>query len=298
MPAAPAAAAPGWVPQVGPPAPNPAPGGSGHVAAGAGAGAGAKPAPALPARLRAAKCGEGKSTEFPIGARIRGGPAVYRSGGGVQSWYLDLANTGPAPCTAVHPVIVFTDAARALRPEHLRMEFDAAGSAYPVSLERTDRDEVIAVFDGGSGFSGFSVAPGATVTVKVGLSFAQGAPAGEVVADAALVRRRGDDGDWIGEGGGYRFSVDGPEGSSAGDTEAGGASEGEDGSGEAGSLAHTGLDGEADGARAESVAAVAAAAPTAAGRERAARMAAGLAGMALAAGGGLILVARRLRPPS
>ncbi|MEU9300359.1 hypothetical protein [Streptomyces sp. NPDC048269] len=187
-----------------------------------GTGGGARPAPAQPSRAKAT-CGDGKSTAFPIGARIRGGPAVYRTGGGPQTWYLDLTNTTNSECKAIHPVVVFTDKARALRPAHLRMEFDAPGGTLPVSLERSDRDEIIAVFDGGDAFPGFTVAAGGSLTVKVALAFAPDAPTGEVLADAALVQRKGDDGDWIGEAGGYRFSVEGPEDPV-----------------EAGSLAHTG----------------------------------------------------------
>ncbi|MFB7467992.1 hypothetical protein ACFCZ1_31630 [Streptomyces sp. NPDC056224] len=204
-----------------------------------GTGGGARPAPALPSRAKAT-CGDGKSTAFPIGARIRGGPAVYRTGGGPQTWYLDLTNTTHSVCTAIHPVVVFTDKARALRPAHLRMEFDAPGGTLPVSLERSDRDEIIAVFDGGDAFPGFTVAAGGSLTVKVGLAFAPDAPTGEVVADAALVQRKGDDGDWIGEAGGYRFSVEGPQDPV-----------------EAGSLAHTGPRDRAVGAAAGAVAALA-----------------------------------------
>ncbi|WP_327252918.1 hypothetical protein [Streptomyces sp. NBC_01244] len=193
------------------------------AAADIGNGGGARPAPALPSRVEAV-CGDGKSTQFPIGARIRGGPAVYRTGGAAQTWYLDLTNTTTAECTAIHPVVVFTDPAHALRPAHFRMEFDAPGSTFPVSLERTDRDEIVAVFDGGDAFSGFTVGPGGSVTVTVRLAFAPGAPLGEAVADAALVQRKGDDGDWIGEAGGYRFEVQGPDAET----------------GEAGALAETG----------------------------------------------------------
>ncbi|MFD8416259.1 MULTISPECIES: hypothetical protein [unclassified Streptomyces] len=176
-----------------------------------GTGGGARPAPALPSRAHAT-CGDGKSSAFPIGARIRGGPAVYRTGGGAQSWFLDLTNTTGGECTAIHPVVVFTDEARVLRPEHLRMEFEAPGGTFPVSLERSDRDEIIAVFDGGSAFPGFAVGGGGSLTVRVYLEFAPDAPAGEVVVDAALVQRRADDGDWVGEAGGYRFSVERPHG--------------------------------------------------------------------------------------
>ncbi|MFJ3171332.1 hypothetical protein ACIPJK_11205 [Streptomyces roseus] len=188
-----------------------------------GNGGGARPAPALPSRIEAT-CGDGKSSAFPIGARIRGGPAVYRTGGGPQTWYLDLTNTTNSECTAIHPVVVFTDKAHALLPAHFRMEFQAPGATFPVTLERSDRDEVIAVFDGGEAFSGFAVRAGGSLTVKVSLAFAPGTPAGEVLADAALVQRKADDGDWVGEAGGYRFSIEGPEGER----------------GEAGSLADTG----------------------------------------------------------
>ncbi|WP_079405026.1 hypothetical protein [Streptomyces sp. 3211] len=192
--------------------------------AGADIGAGGgRPAPALPSRTQATCGGDGKSTAFPIGARIRGGPAVYRTGAGPQTWFLDLTNTTNSECTAIHPIVVFTDKARTLRPAHLRMEFDAPGGTFPVSLERSDRDEIIAVFDGGDAFPGFTVGPGGSLTVKVGLAFAPDAPEGDVVADAALVQRKGDDGDWIGEAGGYQFSVEGPADPV-----------------EAGSLAHTG----------------------------------------------------------
>ncbi|MFJ8014537.1 hypothetical protein [Streptomyces sp. NPDC096339] len=237
-----------------------------------GTGGGPRPAPALPSRALAT-CGDGKSAAFPIGARIRGGPAVYRTGGGAQSWYLDLTNTTNSQCTAIHPVVVFTDKTRALRPAHMRMDFDAPGGPFPVSLERTDRDEIIAVFDGGDAFSGFTVGPGGTLTVKVSLAFAPDAPTGEVVADAALVQRKGDDGDWVGEAGGYRFSVEGPDGDGGGD----GGDGGDDGDlGAAGSLAHTGT-----------------------GHRGPAYGVYGAGGaVALVAGGGLVLGARRLRNPT
>lgn len=229
------------------------------AAADIGTGGGARPAPALPSRVEAT-CGDGKSTQFPIGARIRGGPAVYRTGGDAQTWYLDLTNTTGSECTAIHPVVVFTDKARALRPAHFRMEFDAPGApagTFPVSLEHTDRDEVIAVFDGGDAFSGFTVGPGGSVTVTVRLAFAANAPHGEAVADAALVQRKGDDGDWVGEAGGYRFDVEGPDAET----------------GEAGALAQT-------------------------GRSREAWTYGAGAATALAVGGGLLLGARRLRGQS
>ncbi|MEU6894220.1 hypothetical protein ABZ934_20920 [Streptomyces sp. NPDC046557] len=198
----------------------------GPAAADIGNGGGARPvpAPALPSRAKAT-CGDAKSSAFPIGARIRGGPAVYRAGGGPQTWFLDLTNTTAGACTAIHPVVVFTDKARTLRPAHLRMDFDTPDGPHAVTLERSDRDEIIAVFDGGAAFPGFTIGAGGSRTVRVSLAFAPDAPQGEVLADAAVVRRKGDDGEWVGEAGGYRFSVEGPE---------------DEAVGEAGSLAHTG----------------------------------------------------------
>ncbi|MEU7555478.1 hypothetical protein AB0B01_24565 [Streptomyces sp. NPDC044571] len=187
-----------------------------------GGGAHPAPAPALPSRTKAT-CGDGKSSAFPLGARIRGGPEVYRTGGGAQTWLLDLTNTTGSRCTDIHPVVVLTDTARALRPAHVRMEFDTPEGALPATLEHTDRDEIIAVFDGGEAFPGFTVDAGRSLTVTVHLAFTSDAPSGEVVADAALVQRRTDDGDWVGEAGGYRFTVEGPQEAVA-----------------AGSLAHTG----------------------------------------------------------
>ncbi|MEV6686304.1 hypothetical protein ACIGQE_05490 [Streptomyces sp. NPDC053429] len=194
----------------------------GTASADVGNGGGAHPAPALPSRAKAT-CGDAKSSAFPIGARIRGGPAVYRTGDGPQTWYLDLTNTTSGECTAIHPVVVFTDKARTLRPAHLRMDFETPDGPRPATLERSDRDEIIAVFDG-EAFPGFAIGAGGSRTVRVSLAFAPDAPHGEVLADAAVVQRKGDDGDWVGEAGGYRFSVEGPE----------------DEAGEAGSLAHTG----------------------------------------------------------
>ncbi|MFJ7156604.1 hypothetical protein ACIQUQ_16840 [Streptomyces sp. NPDC101118] len=258
------AAAPGLAPDMpsAPAVPLPAPAGDAPVGAprDVGTGGGAKPAPALPSRIQP-KCGDGKSAEFPIGARIRGGPSVYRSGGGAQTWYLDLTNTTRTTCEAVHPVVVFTDRDRALKARHLLMDFTdrGTGRTHAVTLEQSDEDEVIAVFDGGGdGFPGFTIPPGGSVTVTVHLGFTEDAPPGEVVADAALVQRKADDGDWVGESGGYRFTVEGPEEPAA--------------PGAAGSLASTG--------------------PGTGGRDA---VLAGAAAVLAVSGAGFLVAARRLR---
>ncbi|MFE9254761.1 hypothetical protein [Streptomyces sp. NPDC006879] len=191
-------------------------------------GGGANPAPAAPARVQPA-CGEVESTDFPLGARIRGGPTVYRSGGGYQSWYLDLTNNTAQDCEAIHPVVVFTDRDHQLNAAQFRMDFldGTTGRRLPVSFEQTDRDETIAIFDGrgargehvpasrrgrrrGTEFEGFRVPAAGSLTITVRLAFTADTPPGEILADAALVQRRGDDGSWAGESGGYRFSVEEP----------------------------------------------------------------------------------------
>ncbi|MER6693238.1 hypothetical protein [Streptomyces minutiscleroticus] len=145
------------------------------------------------------------SRDFPLRARLRGGPDAYEAGGEPVAWSLDLTNTTRTACGNIHPVLVLVDEARTLRPEQLRVEFTADGRTHPVFFERTDRDENVGVFD--DGFPGFTVAPGETVTVPVRMAVASGTVPGEVVASAAVVQRREDDGDWVGESGDHRFRV-------------------------------------------------------------------------------------------
>ncbi|MER6786450.1 LPXTG cell wall anchor domain-containing protein [Streptomyces sp. NPDC000658] len=151
---------------------------------------------------------------FPLSTRIHGGPASYRAGGGYGVWYLDLTNTTRRTCAAIHPVVVLVDAGRTLKPSQPRLEFYADGRPYPVRFEPTDDDELVGAFIGGSGddasggFPGFSVGPGRTLTVKLRLALAPDAEANSVTANAAVVQRHGDDGDWIGQSNDYRFSVE------------------------------------------------------------------------------------------
>lgn len=156
-------------------------------------------------------CADGRRN-FPLTTRIHGGPATYRAGGEPGTWYLDLTNTTDRPCTAVHPVVVLTDTGRVLRPGRPHLVFYDGPRAHPVRFEATDEAELVGAFD--DGFPGFTVAPGRTVTVKVTLAFSTGADADadaqpdQVTLRAAVVRRRGDDGDWIGQSGDYRFGID------------------------------------------------------------------------------------------
>ncbi|MEU5110521.1 hypothetical protein AB0G64_03350 [Streptomyces longwoodensis] len=167
-------------------------------------------APAL-ASLRTAtsaapSCDAPDAKDFPLTTRLRGGPAAYEAGGGYGTWYLDLTNTTDRTCTGVHPVVVLVDARRALRPSQPQLEFYADGRPHPVRFQRTDEDELVGAFDG---FPGFTVGPRATVTVRVRLAFTSDTAPDDVTADAAVVQRHGDDGDWVGQSDDYRFTVAG-----------------------------------------------------------------------------------------
>ncbi|MEU9892922.1 hypothetical protein ACIBCS_09020 [Streptomyces phaeochromogenes] len=193
--------------------------------------------------------------------RIHGGPAEYDAGGGFRTWYIDLTNTTDATCGNIHPVVVLVDGKRALRPEQPRLEFYDGERPRPVGFERTEQDENIGVLgapasradssetdsseadgsevDGSEAedapFPGFTVAPGATLSVKVRLAVTSDAVANDVVAHAAVVQRQGDDGDWVGQSNDYRFRILG-EGEGAGNSEEGekGEVRGKDGVGSTG----------------------------------------------------------------
>ncbi|MFF8829775.1 hypothetical protein [Streptomyces sp. NPDC015131] len=162
-------------------------------------------------------CGSPSAAAFPLRTRITGGPATYRPGGGFRTWRVELTNTTAEPCANIHPVIVFTDRARALKPAQVQLEFHEGGDGgarrtHPVTVERTDESELVGVLDdppsaAGGSFRGFAVPPGATVTVPVRLAFTSDARPDTITANAAVVQRRGGDGDWVGESAGYRFTL-------------------------------------------------------------------------------------------
>jgi hypothetical protein len=151
---------------------------------------------------------------FPVATRIHGGPESYEAGGGYGTWYLDLTNTTRRICANIHPVVVLADDKRALQPSQPRLEFydgTARGGTrpHPVRFERTDADELVGVFaDERAGFPGFTVGPGRTLTVKVRLAVTSDAVPNEVTANAAVVQRHDDDGEWIGQSDDYRFRID------------------------------------------------------------------------------------------
>nr|WP_286260025.1 cell wall protein [Streptomyces graminofaciens] len=181
-------------------------------------------------------CGGSAGPDFPIQTRIHGGPATYDAGGGYRNWSLDLTNTTRRSCGNIHPVVVLVDDKRALEPGQPKLEFyDGRENApYPVTFERTDADELVGVFGG----PGLTVPPGRTLTVRVRLSLTSDALApNDVVANAAVVERRGDDGEWVGESNDYRFRIvdsdsdSGSDGDGDGDEDSGRDSGRDSGSG-------------------------------------------------------------------
>jgi len=155
-----------------------------------------------------ATCAASGDRAFPLATRIHGGPGAYEAGGGFGTWYLDLTNSTSRTCTDLHPVVVLVDDKRALKPSQPKLEFYDGTRTLPVGFESTDAQELVGVLDA-EGFDGFTVPPGKTVTVKLRLSLTADAVPDQVTANAAVVQRRGEDGDWVGESNDYRFSVGG-----------------------------------------------------------------------------------------
>ncbi|KAA0909411.1 hypothetical protein FGF04_39530, partial [Streptomyces apricus] len=166
-------------------------------------------------------CAEAGDREFPVRTRIHGGPDTYDAGGGYRTWYIDLTNTTGATCHRIHPVVVLVDDRRALTADQLLLEFYVGDRPHPVTFERTDEDEHIGVLgsddDTGSGFAGFTVAPGQTLSVRVRLAVTSDAVANDVVANAAVVQRQADDGSWVGQSDDYRFRIAGSKGGGQGE---------------------------------------------------------------------------------
>jgi hypothetical protein len=192
----------------------------------------AVPAHAEPAPLPA--CTAPDDHTFPLTTRIHGGPAAYEAGGGYGTWNLELTNTTSRTCAGIHPVVVLYDEQRALEPSQPRLEFYDGTRPHAVAFERTDRDELVGAFgesdgsggndasdgsDASGGFPGFTVGPGKTLTVKVRLALASDAVPGEVTANAAVVQRRGGDGEWIGQSNDYRFRIGSGESAAPGNTD-------------------------------------------------------------------------------
>ncbi|MGX1369773.1 hypothetical protein RKD19_005132 [Streptomyces canus] len=160
----------------------------------------AAPAPAVAAAPHPCTP-DGRS--FPLTTRIHGGPDTYEPGAGFGTWYLDLVNTTRHTCEGIHPVVVLVDERHALKPSQPRLEFYDGPRSHAVRFEATDQDELVGVFGG----AGLTVGPGRTLTVKVRLAVAEDAVPNEVTANAAVVQRHGDDGDWVGQSNDYRFGI-------------------------------------------------------------------------------------------
>ncbi|MDO0933436.1 hypothetical protein QQY66_17730 [Streptomyces sp. DG2A-72] len=166
----------------------------------------------LPAAAHAdteAACTASDDGAFPLTTRIHGGPASYEAGGGYGTWSLDLTNTTDRACSGIHPVVVLVDERHTLKPSQPRLEFYDGPRPRPVRFEATDADELVGAFGGDhDGFPGFTVGPGGTVTVKVRLAVTSDAVPNRVTANAAVVQRHEDDGDWVGQSNDYRFGID------------------------------------------------------------------------------------------
>lgn len=164
-------------------------------------------------------CAGRDASAFPVEARIHGGPASYVPGAAPGTWSLELTNTSDSACRDIHPVVVIVDRGRELRDRQILLEFrdPAAHHWRSVPFTTTDEDEHIGPFgDGtdkdetdkdGTDKAGFDVPAGRTVSVPVRLAFADDTTPDDITANAAVVRRHGDDGDWVGDSGDYRFTV-------------------------------------------------------------------------------------------
>ncbi|WP_234377175.1 hypothetical protein [Streptomyces sp. TP-A0356] len=103
-------------------------------------------------------------------------------------------------------MVVLVGARHAMTASQPKLEFFDGDRPHPVVFARTDQQELVGPFD--DGFPGFTVAPGQTLTVKVRLALASGTRPDDVVVNAAIVQRQGNDGDWVGESNDYRFRIE------------------------------------------------------------------------------------------
>ncbi|HEY8983119.1 MAG TPA: hypothetical protein VIU15_26510, partial [Streptomyces sp.] len=89
-------------------------------------------------------------------------------------------------------------------------ETDAGGGVPQDTLQDTLQgvpDGTPASVPAGTAFTGFSVPAHRTFTVKLRLSLTSDAVADDITARAAVVQKRGDDGEWVGQSNAYRFAV-------------------------------------------------------------------------------------------
>jgi hypothetical protein len=164
------------------------------------------------------ECAAAGGKSFPLTTRIHGGPGAYEAGGAGHTWFIDLKNITTHPCVSIHPVVVLVDTKRVLTAAQPKLEFFDGDRPHPVAFVRTDRAELVGAFD--DGLPGFTVDPGRTLTVKVRLALAAGTPPNDVVVNAAIVQRHGNDGAWVGESNDYRFRIEGADHSADARTDA------------------------------------------------------------------------------
>ncbi|MEU6368413.1 hypothetical protein ABZ876_22380 [Streptomyces sp. NPDC046931] len=174
------------------------------------------PAAALVADARPS-CSGASGHDFPLTTRIHGGPGSYKPGGADHTWFIDLNNPTEQSCENIHPVVVLADRQRMLRDAETKLEFFWDGRWRPVTFTHTDRQELAGPFD--DGFPGFTVAPHRKVTVKVRLAVTAKARPNDVMLKAAIVRKDGNDGDWVGESNGYWFQIESGPSPAAGHTD-------------------------------------------------------------------------------
>jgi hypothetical protein len=149
--------------------------------------------------------------DFPVRARLAGGPATYRTGDEPRGFRIRLDNTTRSARADVHPVIVLVDRDRALTPGNISLEYrDPADATWrPVPLDRTDNDENIGVVGGVDG-PGLELAARQGATVELRLGFGRGTRPGHVTASATVMQREGrhgTDGEWVGESAPYEFDI-------------------------------------------------------------------------------------------
>ncbi|MFE9659944.1 hypothetical protein [Streptomyces sp. NPDC005955] len=141
---------------------------------------------------------------FPLSAEVTDAPADYRPGA-PATWTLTVANRTTTAFRSVYPVVVLADDRRRLRAAQVRLDFHDGTRWHPARIERTERDENVAVPD--DAFPGFTIGPRGELAVPVRLALAADAPADRVTASAALVQRDHDDGAWVGAADPYAFRV-------------------------------------------------------------------------------------------
>ncbi|QDD58837.1 hypothetical protein FE156_09305 [Streptomyces albidoflavus] len=157
-------------------------------------------------------CAQPDAEVLPLVGEVRDGPATVRAGDGPSGFTVRVHNTGRVTCHRVHPVVLLLDEDRALVPSQLRLDFHDGRRWLPVRLRHTSRDENVGVLDGGRGFRGFTVRPGAKKDVRLRLAVREDARPNRVAVQAALVQHHDRDGHWVGHSDTYTFALRGADG--------------------------------------------------------------------------------------